>query len=184
MHAVKTYRGSRGWAPLILNLDITWKRVVNLTFRPLCPQEITPLSIEQEDSLDQELVSIVSRKVVYPCRDLKFGPSSPYPIRSTDWATVTSNWFQICVIFAPCRPGNAFGDVLNEYWLLKDGVNIMQEFRLYFPLYFAKISGNFLDPSLNFHRIGNNWKILPQQKINFRPKQKSHSQWKTYDTLR
>jgi len=60
----------------------------------------------------------------------------------------------------------------------------MQKFRLYFRLYFVKISRNFLDQSLNFHRIINNWKTMATAKNNFRHKPKTHSQWKTNETLR
>jgi hypothetical protein len=60
----------------------------------------------------------------------------------------------------------------------------MQKFRLYFRLNFAKISRNFLDQYFNFHHISNNWKTLATVKINFRHKPKTHSQWKTYETLR
>ena len=36
-HAVTAYRGLRGIAPLILNLFIAWRGVVNFTHRPPCP---------------------------------------------------------------------------------------------------------------------------------------------------
>jgi len=36
-HAVKTYWGSRGTAPLILNLGTRWRWVVSFTLRPLYP---------------------------------------------------------------------------------------------------------------------------------------------------
>jgi len=51
----------------------------------------------------------------------------------------------------------------------------MQKFRLYFRIYCAKISRNFLDRNLNFHRISNNWKTLVTAKINFRHKPKTDS---------
>jgi hypothetical protein len=41
-------RGSRGIAPLMLNLGIRWGLVVNATSRPLYPREIPPVSILQE----------------------------------------------------------------------------------------------------------------------------------------
>jgi hypothetical protein len=37
-HAVKTYMGSRGIAPLILDLGTRWRWVVCFTHRPLYPQ--------------------------------------------------------------------------------------------------------------------------------------------------
>ena len=37
-----------GIAPLILNLGARWKWVVNITLRPLCPQEITSIPIQDE----------------------------------------------------------------------------------------------------------------------------------------
>jgi hypothetical protein len=42
---VKEYRASRGIAQLIHNLDTRW-RLINVTSRPLYPQEIIPVSIE------------------------------------------------------------------------------------------------------------------------------------------
>jgi hypothetical protein len=38
--------GNGGTAPLILNLDTRWGRVVSLTPRPLYPGERTPVTIE------------------------------------------------------------------------------------------------------------------------------------------
>jgi len=45
---MKEYRGSRGVAPLVLNLGIRWRRVVDVIPRSLHLQERTPLFIELE----------------------------------------------------------------------------------------------------------------------------------------
>ena len=45
VHAVKAYSGSRGIAPLILNLGPRWRTMINVTPRPLYPLERTPLPI-------------------------------------------------------------------------------------------------------------------------------------------
>jgi len=45
VHAMKA-DGSRGIAPLILNLDTGWRWVVNITTHPLHPHESIPLSTE------------------------------------------------------------------------------------------------------------------------------------------
>jgi len=47
IHVVKTYRGSRGVAPLI-NLGARWRLVFNVTSRPPYPRVRTPVSTEQE----------------------------------------------------------------------------------------------------------------------------------------
>jgi hypothetical protein len=39
---MRPYRGSRGKAPIILNLGTRWRRVVNFIFRPLYHRERTP----------------------------------------------------------------------------------------------------------------------------------------------
>jgi hypothetical protein len=46
VHAIKAYRGSRGIAPLILNLCTRWKREVDIIPRPLYPWESTPIAVE------------------------------------------------------------------------------------------------------------------------------------------
>jgi hypothetical protein len=48
VYAMQAYRGSRGVAPLILNLGSRWRWVVNFTPWPLYPWEITPVPIELE----------------------------------------------------------------------------------------------------------------------------------------
>ena len=48
VHAIKAYRGSRGIAPLILNLGTRWRCVVNFTRRPLYTQQRTPAPTEQK----------------------------------------------------------------------------------------------------------------------------------------
>ena len=45
---MKVYRGSRGIAPLILNLGIGCRWVVSFNARPLYPQETTAVPTEQE----------------------------------------------------------------------------------------------------------------------------------------
>ena len=46
-HAMQAYRGSKGIAPLTLNLGTGWRRVVNVRPQPLYPRERAPLSTEQ-----------------------------------------------------------------------------------------------------------------------------------------
>jgi hypothetical protein len=48
VQALNAYRGSRGITPLILSLGTRWMSVVNITPRPLYPQERTLLQIEYE----------------------------------------------------------------------------------------------------------------------------------------
>ena len=48
-HAVKAYRGTRGVAPVILNLGARWKWVFSIAPLPLYPREkIRPVPIEEE----------------------------------------------------------------------------------------------------------------------------------------
>jgi hypothetical protein len=54
VHAVKAYRGTRGIAPLILNLGTRWRWVVNFTPRPLYPRKINPVRTEEEAGLAPE----------------------------------------------------------------------------------------------------------------------------------
>ena len=44
---MKAYKGSRGTAPLILNLGTRWKWVINFTSHSLCPREKTAVPFEQ-----------------------------------------------------------------------------------------------------------------------------------------
>ena len=48
---MKVYRGSRGIAPLILNLDTRWRRGVYFTLRPPYLRERTPSPFEYEARL-------------------------------------------------------------------------------------------------------------------------------------
>ena len=63
-HALKTYRGSGGTAPHILNMGTKWKWVVSLTPRPFQPQERTPV-IELESGCAPEPVWVVLEKRKY-----------------------------------------------------------------------------------------------------------------------
>jgi len=46
IHTLKAHRGSRGIAPLILNLGTGWRSAVNFTPRPVYLQEINPVPIQ------------------------------------------------------------------------------------------------------------------------------------------
>ena len=48
VHAMKTYRGSRGVAPPTLNLGSRWKWVASFKFRPLYSRATTAVPIEQD----------------------------------------------------------------------------------------------------------------------------------------
>jgi hypothetical protein len=52
---MKAYRGSRGIAPLILNLCTKWRRVVHFMARLLYHQEIMPVSRASLEILRKEL---------------------------------------------------------------------------------------------------------------------------------
>jgi hypothetical protein len=43
VQTIKAYRGRRSIAPFILNLDARWRRVINITPRPLYPHDRTPV---------------------------------------------------------------------------------------------------------------------------------------------
>jgi hypothetical protein len=61
VHRMKAYRGSRGIAPLILNLN---------TPRPLYPQEITPVSLNRRlRGTQSESGRFGEEKISCPCRD-------------------------------------------------------------------------------------------------------------------
>jgi hypothetical protein len=47
-HVIKAYRGIRGIAPLILNLDTRWSPVVIFMPQLLYSEERTPVPIEEE----------------------------------------------------------------------------------------------------------------------------------------
>ena len=48
VHCMKACRGSRGIAPLTLNLDIRWRSVVSIMPRPFNAREINPVPIQKE----------------------------------------------------------------------------------------------------------------------------------------
>ena len=59
VHARKAYRGSRGIAPVILNLSAGWRWVVKFMLHPLYPQDRTVVPIEQEAGRASEPVCTV-----------------------------------------------------------------------------------------------------------------------------
>ena len=56
IYVMKTCRGSRGITPLVLNHNIRWRWVVNITSWPLYCQERMPMSIEEKAKWAQEPV--------------------------------------------------------------------------------------------------------------------------------
>jgi hypothetical protein len=62
VYPMKTYRGNRGRAPLILNLGTSWRWVVNITPQPLYPPERDPIPILQEAGLSSGSCMCVSGK--------------------------------------------------------------------------------------------------------------------------
>jgi hypothetical protein len=60
---MKAYGGSRGTAPLILNLDTRWKSVATVTPRPFTYHESTTVSAEQEAEWVPELVGTFRRQI-------------------------------------------------------------------------------------------------------------------------
>ena len=77
--AVKACRGSRGIAPLILNLSARWRWVFNVTSRELYPRERTPgtIWIGRWMGPGAGLDVRERRKMSCTCRDAYPGPSSP-----------------------------------------------------------------------------------------------------------
>ena len=74
IHGMKSYRGSRVMAPLILNLDTTWRWVVQFTRRPLylrVPNEY------QASWATGHVWSYWRRGEKFPCRNSSPEPSSP-----------------------------------------------------------------------------------------------------------
>ena len=65
VHFIKADRGSRGLAPLILNLGTRWRRMVNFTPRLLYPRERTP--VPTEGSVDHSAGVDVLNKRTIPC---------------------------------------------------------------------------------------------------------------------
>jgi hypothetical protein len=88
---MKSYRGSRGLAPLNLNLGTRWRYVVNITPRPLYTKEGAQVLIEYEAGSAPESVSTFRRReeflplpvlkscrlVAIPTADLKFKNQQP-----------------------------------------------------------------------------------------------------------
>ena len=84
MYAIKACSGSRGVGPLILNLGARLIRVVNFTFRPLYPWELTPVSSEYQLGVD------VSEKRETSL--LGFEPFTVNPSHNADWAIPALTW--------------------------------------------------------------------------------------------
>jgi hypothetical protein len=77
LRPVKAYRGSRGIAPLILELGDRWSWVVNFTPRPLHDLERTPVHTEEEARWATESVCTFCRShKFFSYRDSNPGPSS------------------------------------------------------------------------------------------------------------
>jgi hypothetical protein len=74
---MKAHRGSRGIAPLILNLGTKWRWEVNFTPRPLYSQEGTPVLIEQETGWTPEPVWTVFGEKLLPLPE--FEPRNVQP---------------------------------------------------------------------------------------------------------
>jgi hypothetical protein len=99
-HAMKTYWGSGGIAPSILDLGTRWRWVVSFTTRPLYPQEKSlcfPLDrgwVGPRAVLD----AVVKRKIPSPRRESN--PRTPIvqPLahRYTDWAITAIMFLEIC----------------------------------------------------------------------------------------
>jgi hypothetical protein len=68
---METYRGSRGIAPLILDLGIRWRWVVNFMPRPLYPQGKSPWCPLNRRWVDPRtlLDAVVKRKIPSPRRE-------------------------------------------------------------------------------------------------------------------
>jgi hypothetical protein len=74
---MKAQKGSRDIAPLVLNFGFIWVWVDNATPLPLCPQEITPLSIvERLCGLQDRSGWYGEEKISSPYQNLNPGPSS------------------------------------------------------------------------------------------------------------
>jgi hypothetical protein len=56
VHSMRVYRGSRGIAPLRLNLDARWRLVVNVTNQPLYRQKRTVVPFQVEARWASEMV--------------------------------------------------------------------------------------------------------------------------------
>lgn len=84
---MKTRGGvSRFTAPLILNLSIRWRLMVNFTLRPFYLRKRTPVPIREEVSCVSELAwtFLGKWKTSCPSRDSNTGPSSPQPSHYAD----------------------------------------------------------------------------------------------------
>jgi hypothetical protein len=70
-HAMKTYWGNGGMAPLILDLGTRWRWVVSFTPRPLYPQGKSPLyPLDRMLGGPRAVLDAVSeRKIPSPCRE-------------------------------------------------------------------------------------------------------------------
>ena len=75
VHATKAYRGSRGAAPLILNLGTRWRWAVNFTSRPIYARVRTGGWM----GLRAGLGVLDKRKTACPCQESKPELSSPQP---------------------------------------------------------------------------------------------------------
>ena len=96
-------RGSRGVAPLILNLGARSCWLVNIMPLPLYPRRATTVTIEKaEREASAPVWNFRRRKVSYPCRGSNTGQSTPYPV---SWLYT----FQI-----NCAPADLKGHTLCE----------------------------------------------------------------------
>ena len=83
---MKAERGSRGIAPLGLDLTATWRWVVSVTLRPFFLQGITsvPIEVEAGELYGWSALFFGDEKLASG-RDSNSGPSSHYPCRITCW---------------------------------------------------------------------------------------------------
>jgi len=59
---------NEGTAALILNLGARWRGVDNITLRPLYPQEITPIPIQEEAKWEKKPVCTNRREETFLVR--------------------------------------------------------------------------------------------------------------------
>jgi hypothetical protein len=64
VHALNACMGDRGMAPLIPNLSVRWRWVMNFSPQQLCPRERTPVPLEQETGKAPEPIWIPFRTEV------------------------------------------------------------------------------------------------------------------------
>ena len=90
LHAMKAYKGCWGIAPLILNLGVIWRPVVNIMQRLLFPRERTPGTHRIRQWVGATAGMDVSKKISFPRAGI-WNPDHPACSQSLHQLSCPSN---------------------------------------------------------------------------------------------